>query len=125
MNEDKVLTLVIVVAIGYVVYTQFFKKSTETPPPQTEEVKDYKMTMKDLESAIDAQVNSGIGQRYHNINEAARALDNEQRIKQDSRQYQTVRCSSCDGKGEYYDRRDGKYYTCPQCNGHGVVVRYN
>ena len=110
---------------GYEVYTSVFKKGEETPPQKTEEVKEYKMTMEDLEFAIDAQVNSGLGKRYHNINEAARAFDNEQRIKNDSRQYQTVGCSSCGGKGKYFDRREGKYYTCPQCNGHGVVIRYN
>ena len=122
---DKLIAIAIALFLGYEVYTSFFKKNDETPLQKTEEIKEYKMTMEDLESAIDAQVNSGIGQRYHNTNEAARALDNEQRIKQDSRLYQTVQCSSCGGKGRYYDCREGKYYTCPQCNGHGVVVRYN
>lgn len=96
---DKLIAIAIALFLGYEVYTSFFKKNEETPLQKTEEIKEYKMTMEDLESAIDAQVNSGIGQRYHNINEAARALDNEQRIKQDSRLYQTVQCSSCGAKG--------------------------
>ena len=77
-----------------------------------------------LNSYIEQQVESGIGQRYNNLDEFRQAMETQQRMNQESGSYQKVQCSSCGGYGQYYNNQ-GKLMTCPTCAGTGYVHRYN
>lgn len=86
--------------------------------------KEAERNMDMLESLFEQQIQSGQGQRYQNLNEAAVALEQERRMQQEQGQYQRVQCSSCGGRGQYYDY-EGTLMTCPTCAGYGYVHKYN
>lgn len=73
---------------------------------------------------IDQQVESGVGQRYNNLDECVQAMETQQRMNQESGSYQNVQCSSCGARGQYYNNQ-GMLMTCPTCAGTGYVHRYN
>lgn len=80
--------------------------------------------MQSMEYLIESQVEQGIGQRFNNLDEAARAFENAERLRQEQGQYEKVQCPSCNGYGRYYNN-DGKIMTCPTCAGIGYVHRYS
>lgn len=78
-----------------------------------------------LDNFIDMQVESGMGQRYQNLDEATKAINGQEQRRQQQGQYRQVVCPSCGGNRKYYNNSDGKWYTCPTCAGSGVVQQYN
>lgn len=86
--------------------------------------KEREENMRVLDNFIESQVQSGDGERYQNLDEWGRAMEQKERMQQQQGLYQRIQCSSCGGHGQYYDNR-GQLMTCPTCGGYGYVNKYN
>lgn len=80
--------------------------------------------MRMLDNLIESQVQSGVGERYNNLDEWGQAMEQKERMQQQQGQYQRVQCSSCGGRGQYYNN-NRQLMTCPTCGGYGYVNKYN